>query len=126
MLRRTPGTYVDGTSDYVSNAIIGPISLSLPGEIADATSVSVESSTGTTPTVSVLLNEISGTFTGLSNFVPDPTELPAFSSFHSNMYYLSQSASNLVRQMQLSLAFPADGNLHEVYGYSVYGSLKRK
>lgn len=124
---RDPTLFKDNGVSYTSSVTIGPIGLAMPGELASVRSVSLESTaSGNRPTLSVLMNEISGSFTALPVFEPDPVELPAFSSFHSDRYYVAQAESGLARQMQVQIGYAADGVLHEILGYSVYGELKQK
>lgn len=125
VLKRNTAVTQDNGSSYASNVAIGPISLAMPGDLALVRSVTVESSAvGNRPSVSVLTNEVSGSFTTLTNFVADPPQLPAFSSYHSDRYYINQSESGLCRQVQLQISYATENAQHEIYGFSVYGELK--
>lgn len=127
VLMRDTTVATDNGSSFATSFTVGPIGLAMPGEIAEIESISLESTaTGNRPTVSVLNNEISGTFTALPNYVADPNELPAFASFHSDKYYLAQAISGLSRQMQIKVAYTADGLQHEVLGYSIFGQIRKK
>lgn len=120
---RDPSVYTDNGTSYASWYTAGPIILALPGELAEAESLTVEALyNATQPTVSVLLNEVSGTFTALTSFVQDPVELAPLTSLNSNRYYLAQGRSGvLARMLQLKIAFTS--GLHEVLGYTIFGKV---
>jgi hypothetical protein len=81
---------------------------------------------GTYPTVSVLLNEISGSFTTLPNPVSDPTAY-AGTSFASTTvvtkrHYLKAAATPLaqqVRHLQIKVSFGTENFRNELLGLAI-------
>jgi hypothetical protein len=115
---------LDNGSPYLGNAIWGSFTLAQPGQLADVDSIVVESAAiGTVPALSVLLDEISGPFTTLPQYVPDPPNLPTSKSLYSYRWYLLQSSqASVLRHMQLQLNFPAENYPNEILGFSIYGA----
>ena len=115
---------LDNGSTYLASATWGSFTLAQPGQLADVDSIVVESKAiGAVPLVSVLLDEISGPFTYLPQFVPDPPNLPTSMSLYSYRWYLLQSSqATVLRHMQLQLNFIAENYPNEILGFSIYGS----
>jgi len=109
ILKRDTTVFTDDGSAYSSYATIGSLVLAPPRQVAVLNSVLIEASaTGTYPTVSVLLNEISGSFTALPNPVADPPQLAASSTLWMKRHDLKAAASPLpqhVRHLQVKIDF---------------------
>jgi hypothetical protein len=121
LLYRNVSTYTDAGGNYTANFVMGSLVLASPGNLSDVSSLIVESAAvGTIPTVGILLDNISGTFTTLATGVADPPELSASSSLNSERYYLSQSSiPTLCRHMQVQISFIAENFAGAVYSISV-------
>jgi hypothetical protein len=117
-------TNADDGTPFPCSVIIGSIVLASPSQVAEIESVLLEAyQIGTYPTVSVLLNEISGTFTPLPNPVNDPPLLPASTSLWSKKHYIAGAQARLarteVRHLQVKLDFIAEDAATEVMGLAI-------
>ncbi len=106
--------FQDFSANYPCFATIGSLLLSPPGTVSILESILLDTipvagSAG--PTVSVLLNEISGTFVTLPNPVNDPPLLPATTSITSSRYYLRAATTPLpqqVKHLMVKIAFSTE------------------
>jgi hypothetical protein len=109
ILNRSLNTFTDSGSAYSAWAVLGSFILAPPRQVAVMNSVLIDcSTTGTYPTVSVLLNEISGSFTTLPNPVPDPPQLVASSTVYMKRHDLKAAGTPLpqhVRHCQVKIDF---------------------
>jgi len=124
IFNRNTASFVDNGSAFASWAIIGSLILAPPREVALVNSVLVEVETvGTYPTLSVLLNEISGSFTALPNPVPDPPQLVASSTIWMKRHDLKAASTPLpqhVRHMQVKVDFGnSDTVQNELLGIAI-------
>jgi hypothetical protein len=126
ILARTLSSFVDGaSSSYTASLTVGSLTLAIPGAsfrtLYPLESVIVDRMpVGSEATVSVLLDDIAGTFTNIPNPVADPPELPASSGIISKRWYLSgASIPQFARHMQIQIAFPAEANKNEVLAVTV-------
>jgi len=94
-----------------------------PGQLAEIQSVLIEAAvTGTYPTISVLLNEIKGSFTSLPNPVPDPPKLPPSTTVWCKRHDLAAAQvplPRLLRHMQVKITFATEDAANEVLGLAV-------
>lgn len=122
ILSRDTSAYADDGSAYSANVVIGLV-LSPPRQVAVFNSVLLDvMPVGTYPTVSVLLNEISGTFTPLPNPVPDPPLLAASTTVLMKRHDRTAAQAPLpgqVRHMQVKLVFAAEAAQNEIIGLAV-------
>jgi hypothetical protein len=110
---------------------MGSINLCAPGQIAGLTFVNLRcTKTGTAPTPSFLLNEVSGTFTNFPSAQPYPwqvyyqTSAPA--SLYSNAYYfMALGVPALAEHMQVKWTFPSENFANEVLSLTVYGVIEQ-
>lgn len=118
-------SFSDNGSAYSAYVTFGSLVLAQPGTLAEVQCITLESEAiGTQASMSVLLNEISGDFETLSNYVPDPPQLPASTSMMSNRFYLNQGTQPVVCQhMQIKLDFVAEDAANELLGFSIYGAI---
>lgn len=127
ILKRDTSLYTDDGTTYTANAIIGTLTLAPPGQLATIGSVQVEAMpVGTYPTVSVLLNEISGSFIPLPNPANDPPQYDgtAFASttVWSKRHYLKSAAKPLptqIKHLQIKVSFAAENAKGELLGVSI-------
>jgi hypothetical protein len=134
ILSRSLAVFTDEGATYDAYFEMGSITLAHPGQIAlvkflefDFSGVSFQ------PTISYLLNEVSGTFTPFvngANGVPqfDPpsiygeTIMP--SSYSPNRYYFSSNASLArCRHLQVKVDFGSTSNGDELYNMTIFGRL---
>lgn len=122
ILSRDTNSFVDDGSSYTANVVIGLI-LAPPRSVAMVNSVLIDAiPTGTYPTVSVLLNEISGTFIALPNPVPDPPELASSTTIWMKRHDLLAAQTPIpqhARHMQVQISFIAEAAQNEVIGLAV-------
>lgn len=132
VLFRNLGVFSDDGDNYAWNATIGSILLTTAGKLAETESITTEmnASLGTTQcSVGVLLEEISGPFEFLEQFVNDPPQLNPSMSVLSNRFYLSQgTVPPLVRHMQIQLTSGIingvqQATMDELLGITIRGCL---
>lgn len=120
IVNRSTTTFQDSGSSYAGFATVGSLTLSEAGlDAAHLGSVLVTSAAvGTALTVSVLPNEISGSFTALGTAVADPWRLPASSTLTMNRYDWNTVAtplSNQLRHIQVKITLPTEAAKNEIY-----------
>lgn len=119
---------------YPANFIMGSIVLAYPGQMAELGFLTCDfNRVGTSPVLSLLLDEISGTFTNISGYVHSdppllygPTSAPA--TVYANRYDLKQSVSGgsppptWCRHLQISVDFgSSDGVQNELLSMTIFG-----
>ncbi len=111
----------DNGTAFTATAVIGSLVLAAPGGLAEVKDVIVEASPSSTPTVGVLLNEISGTFQTLNQWTADPPEYATPSaSINARRYYLLASQQPIAcRHLQLSVSFPAANTADILYSFAL-------
>lgn len=125
IVKRDPTDFQDGGTNYSAYATIGSLPLSEFGQDAPArvkSVVAVSSTAGTAMTVSVLPNEISGSFTTLPFTASDPWQLPASSTIGQNRYDWLGAQSplpNAIRHLQVKITMPIENAKNEIYGVSL-------
>lgn len=124
---RNLSVFSDGGTTYAWSATVGSLLLANPGMLAEVESITLDASaSGTAPTLSVILDEIGGSFVPLPDFVNDPPQLNASVSLYSQRFYLQAASSKLpqlCRHMQVQVGGPAADTPDEVYGITVRGAL---
>lgn len=129
ILKRDTTLYTDDGTSYTCNGIVGSLMVAPPGGKSRLQMVLVQAMpVGTAPSVGVLLNNISGSFTSLSA-TADPPELnvsPASlatpTTITQNRYYFKSAASPLpefVQNLQIKLSFPAENFRAEILGLGI-------
>jgi hypothetical protein len=124
-------TFTDNGSAYPANFVIGSIVLAQPGQMAICRFVTCDFiRTGTSPIVSVLLGEISGSFENISGYVvPDPPYLPAATSLYNNRYYFKQTIGGSVpppvvcRHLQIKVDYGTDTVQNEILSSTINGAI---
>ena len=128
VLVRDLTTFSDNGSAYTWSATIGSILLTTPGKLAECESVTTEmnniSSAATQCAVSVLLDEISGSFESLPTGVSDPPQLATISSVLSERFYLMQgNVCPTCRHLQVKVAGGAQTTKDEILALTIRGAL---
>lgn len=131
ILQRDFTTNQDNGASYSCFATMGSINLCAPGQIAGCTFVNLRcTKTGTTPTVSFLLNEVSGSFTNFPAAQPYPWQIygqtSAPVSLYSNAYYfMATTVPALAEHLQVKWTFPVENFQNEVLSLTVYGVIEQ-
>jgi hypothetical protein len=123
-------TFTDNGTAYEANYQIGSIVLAQPGQAAIMRFVTAEFiRTGTSPTVSVLLGEISGTFESISGYVVnDPPYLVASTSLFNNRYYFKQTVGGnppsptICRHLQIGVDYGTNSVQNELLSMTINGA----
>lgn len=133
VLKRDLTTWQDNGQSYACNVILGANVLAHPGQIAEMGFIAYDSvKTGTAPTVSVLLNEISGfsgapSFDSLTTVEPDPPKLAASSTLYSNRAYFTQTGHPAwCRFFMLQFSFPSENFGAELLSSTIYGAIRHE
>ena len=120
----------DNGSTYPAWAVLGSNVLGHPGQIAEVGFLHLEAArVGTTPGVSVLMEEIYGRpgappFDALTRVEHDPPRLPRTITLFSNRYYMTQAETPAwCRHLQMKISFTAEDVLSEVYSFTVFGAI---
>jgi hypothetical protein len=120
---RNTTLWQDDTSSYSAYATIGTLVIAPLGSTTPLGAVLIERvATGSDAVISVLLNEISGTFTALPNPVSDPPLLSASTTVISKRHYLKFAAKPLpegVRHLQVKITFAAENAKNELLGFAL-------
>jgi hypothetical protein len=120
IINRSTTTFADSGTNYTGYATVGSITLSESGqEPANVKSILLTSAAvGTALTVSVLPNEISGSFTTLPNPVAEPWQLPATSTLTQQRYdWMANQGPlpNLVKHLQIKVTLPTEAAKNEIF-----------
>jgi hypothetical protein len=123
ILYRDITNWTDDGSTYSAWMNIGTLILGALGATVPIDAILLDRiAAGTDPTVGVLLNEISGTFTTLPNPVADPPLLPPSTTIVSKRHYLKAAATPLaqqVRHLQISITFANENAQSELLGFAL-------
>lgn len=129
LLQRDLATFADNGTAYPCNVTFGNIQFADPGQLADMEGLYLESSKVTsTPVVGVLMNDISGTFSTLTNPRTEPTSISIptpQSSYKSQVWYLKTGDKKYVtealRHLQFQFSWPAEAVKEEIFGICLAG-----
>ncbi len=127
LLSRNLTTFTDdNTQNYTGFATIGSVRLSQPGEkLAELGAVCYERmGIGSDFSISVLTNDISGTFVNLPNPVPEPPQLSAIPStgvvaWRHNLASAQQPLPQLIRHIQVKITLPTEAVKNELLGVAL-------
>jgi hypothetical protein len=130
ILERSLTTFTDNGTEYDAFFVMGSLVLAYPGEIAllkfielDASGVSFQ------PTISYLLDEISGTFTAFTAPpVFDPptqygTTVTPLSYSPNRYYFLGNASLARCRHMQIMVDLGTTSNGDEIYNLTINGRI---
>jgi hypothetical protein len=116
-------SYTDDGGTYPAFATIGTLTVAPPGETLGIDSVLVERMpVGSPHTVSVLLNEIGGTFTVVPFTAVDPWSLPGSTSIIATRHDLTGAAiplPQMIRHLQVKISFVSEAIKNEVLGLAL-------
>jgi hypothetical protein len=135
ILVRSLTTFTDDGVQYDAFFTMGSIKLAEPGQIALLKFLEFDfSGVSLLPTISYLLNEISGTFTSFVNGTDVTGSVPVFdppslygdtivpTSYSPNRYYFASNASLAkCRHMQVKVDFGNTSNGDEMYSMTIFG-----
>lgn len=123
ILKRDLTTYADNGTAYTANCVIGSLVLAQPTQCAEVECISTfATAVGSKVTVSVLGNEISGSFEALPTSVPEPPFLATASSTYSDRWYFAElQQPGWLQHMQLKFSWPAENAANELLAYVVFG-----
>lgn len=131
ILQRDFTTYEDDGTPYTCFFTMGSIPLVSPGQIAGLTFTNIRATRiGTSPIVSFLLNEVSGTFTTFPSQQAYPWQIYGSTlqptSLYSNAYYFRDAGvPALAEHMQVKVSFPAENFANEVLSLTVFGVIEQ-
>jgi hypothetical protein len=122
ILKRDLTVNSDNGTPYTAFATAGSIVLAVPGQLAAPVFVATdEIAVGDPVSVSVLLGEVNGTFTTLTNPVNDPPGFKSPSSLFTNRWYLSSTgAPQECRHMQVKFSWDAVDSPNELLSFTVF------
>lgn len=128
ILQRDWTVSTDNGTAFTANGTIGSLVLAQPGQLAELSFVTTDASAiGSRPTMSVLIDEITGTFEALPNNVPDPTQKNASTSLYMDRWYFSQTQQPAIcRHMQIQFAWPAEAEANELLTLTLYGGFSQE
>lgn len=128
ILQRNLNVFTDNGTQYDAFFEMGNITMATPGSIAILKFLEFDfSGTNFLPTVSYLLNEISGSFTPFKQIPQfDPPQLYgatlAPGSYSPNRYYFSANASVArCRHLRIKVDFGSTSNADEMYAMTIFG-----
>jgi hypothetical protein len=133
ILERNLAVWTDNGTAYTAFFQIGSIVLAQPGQIAELGFITTDAiATGSTPAISVLIDEISGTFEEMPLWGPDPPQFgPAGvmvnSSVYAQRFYFSQTQSPAIcRHLQIGVAWPAENFQNELLSITIFGGFSNE
>ncbi|HEX3682205.1 MAG TPA: hypothetical protein VHU83_06650 [Bryobacteraceae bacterium] len=120
----------DAGSAYDAFFTVGSIILANPGELAELSFLTCDFiRVGSSPSVSVLLDEISGTFSPVMNVsVSDPPQIYGATgapvSLYANRYYFSQTGQPAwSRHLQVKCDFGNNAVMNEILSSTIFGAI---
>jgi len=124
---RNTSVFSDNGVAYSAFVTIGSLVLAQPGQMAEVSSITTElQKVGTVPTVSVLMEEISGPFETLPSPIDDPPRLKPSNTVMSKRYHLSNAqppVAALCRHMRIKVTFASEIAKNEILSLSTFGAL---
>lgn len=134
LLARNLTSFTDAGTPYDAYFVMGSIMFAHPGQLALIKFLEMDfSGVSYQPTISFLLNEVSGTFTQFVNGVNNTPQFDPPSiygdtivpgSYSPNRYYFSATGSLArCRHMQIKVDFGTTSNGDELYNMTIFGRL---
>lgn len=130
ILKRDLTVFTDNGTSYPANFVMGSITLAHPGQIAGLRFIEADfSGVSYQPTISFLLNEISGSFTPFTAAPQfDPPDIYGAtitpSSYSPNRYYFAGTqAPARCRHLQILVDFGVNATGSEMYNLTIFGRL---
>lgn len=127
ILNRDTTTYLDDGTPYTCAGVVGSLLVAPPGDLSKIEKIFLQTMpVGTYPTVSVLCNEISGTFAALLNPVDDPpmkagTPWASKTVLTKRHWFRAaqQPLPELINHLQVEISFPAENHRAEILGLGI-------
>lgn len=124
IVARDVTAFQDSGASYGGYATVGSLVLSSPGEVPVQVKsmVLTSAAVGTDLAVSILRNEISGSFTSIPKTCQDPYELPASSTINMNRYDwngVQTAYADVVKHMQVKITLPTEAAKNEIFSLSL-------
>lgn len=128
ILYRDTTSYTDNGALYTATFTVGSLVLAQSGQCAEVGHITSEALVvGSRPDISVLIDEISGTFENLPARIPDPPFLPDSKSIYSDRWYFSYlQAPGWAHHLQLEFTWPAENFGNELLTYSLWGCIHQE
>lgn len=128
ILERDATLNTDNGTAFPMYVVAGSIVLAAPGQLAGLAWLTVECFGGTgygsMPAVSVLLNEVNGTYEVLPRSRQDPPNLPPSTSIISNRHSALQGQNPVwCRHYKLRLDWPTENAANELLAYTTFGQI---
>jgi hypothetical protein len=123
ILKRDLTTNADNGTSYLANFTIGNIVVAQPGQVGELAFITTDSpAIGTKPTVSVLLDEISGVFDEIQDPTNDPPQLDPSGTLYSLRFFLLRGNEPAkARSLQIQVSWPQENAANELYSLTLYG-----
>lgn len=127
ILDRDPNTFSDDGTSFTAFFTVGSLVVSPAGKTATVNNILTQvMPVGTYPTVSVLINEVSGTFTALPNPTGDPSEYSG-TTLESKTVLMKRHAlksaqkplATHVEHLQVKISIPAEATANELLALGV-------
>lgn len=131
ILQRDFSVFTDDGAAYTCFGTLGSLNVASPGQIAGLTFANIRATrVGTSPIVSFLLNEVSGSFTNFPASQAYPWQIFGASaqptSIFSNAYYFrAAGVPALAEHLQIKVSFPAENVQNEVLTLSLFGVVEQ-
>jgi hypothetical protein len=128
ILKRDLGVNSDNGTPYTAFATAGSIVMAVPGQLAAPVFVAAdEMAVGHPVSVSVLLGEVAGEFTKLTDPVNDPPGLTPPTSLYTNRWYLSSTgAPQECKHMQVKFSWDAVDSPNELLSFTVFAGYSQE
>lgn len=124
ILQRDVTANTDNGANFTVGWTIGTLMLASPGQLSEIKFISTLCrKVGSHPSVSVLLDEISGPFSALATYTQEPPVKFRSSTIMMDRFYMNQTndpAKCMLLQLQVN--FPAENAKNEMFAYSLYGA----
>jgi hypothetical protein len=126
ILKRDITTNADNGTAYLANFTVGSIVLAQPGQVAEVAFITTDClAIGTKPTISVLLDEVKGTFDNLEESVDDPPQLdPSASLYAQRFSLLKGDRPAKCRHLQWQCQWPAEDAANEMLSATIFGGFQ--
>lgn len=123
ILNRDLTVWSDNSAPYEAFFVIGSIVLAQPGQVAELGFLTTDSvAIGTRPSISVLLDEISGPFEELARWKDDPPQLAPSQSIYAQRFYFAENESpNVCRHLQYRVGWVAEAVPSELLAATIFG-----
>ena len=123
ILARDLTTFADNSSTYTAFFTVGSLVLAQPGQLAELSFITTDAKAiGTRPAISVLLDEISGTFDPLNEFEDDPPKLaPSLTTYAQRFYLQAGDNPALCRHLQIRCDWPSENAANELLSMTLFG-----